>query len=407
MSASTPSPDSHPGSALSAVRQPILDLPKSGILDVVDYARGRDDILALWFGEGDLPTPSFICDGASRAMAEGHTFYTWQRGIPPLRDALSSYLGRLHAQPVPVDRITVTTSGMAAIMITMTALVGPGDGVAVVSPVWPNVFAAAEIAGARVTSIPAEREPSGHWTLDLDRLFAACDADPSIKAIFLNSPCNPTGWVCPAADIARLLDYARRRGLWIIADEVYGRFTYDTVSGSPAATAPSFLDIADPEDRLIVVNTFSKNWCMTGWRIGWMVTPASLGPTLEKLVQFSTSGTAPFLQYGALTALCDGEDFFQDLLARCAAARHTVVDTLAGLPSVDLAAPMGGFYAFFRVAGEPDSARLAKRLIDDAGVGLAPGVAFGPGGEDYLRLCFAGSPDLVARATKRLADALS
>jgi aspartate aminotransferase len=395
-----------PDAALAAIRPGIRDLPKSGILEIVDYARDRDDVMPLWFGEGDLPTPRFICDGATRAMSEGHTFYTWQRGIPPLRDALADYLSNLHAQPVEVDRITVTTSGMAAIMMTLTALLDPGAGIAVVSPVWPNIYAAADIAGAKITPVPASREPGGVWTLDVDTLFATCDADSSIRAIFINSPCNPTGWVCPAAEIERILEYSRRRGIWIIADEVYARLTFDLQTGEPAATAPSFLDIATSDDLLIVINTFSKNWCMTGWRIGWMVTPPSLGPTLEKLVQFSTSGTAPFLQYGALTALTEGEHFFQEMLARCAKARRAVIETLGPLAAVDLSVPAGAFYGFFRVEGELDSMSLAKRLIDETGVGLAPGVAFGPGGEGYLRLCFAGSPDYVAMALERLAKRL-
>ncbi len=389
-----------PSGTFASIRPEIAGLPESGILTVANYGREREGLLPLWFGEGDLPTPDFISEAAVRALRDGHTFYTYQRGIPPLREALSDYLHRLYGTEVAVDRITVTSSGMQAIMLTMQALIDPGDELVVVTPVWPNVYSAARIMGGVVRAVPMEAA-DGRWRLDPDRLFAACG--PRTRAVFINSPSNPTGWIMPREDMVRVVEFARARGLWIIADEVYGRFVYDR---GPGAVAPSFLEIIGPDDRLIVVNTFSKNWSMTGWRIGWMVAPAELGAAIENLVQFNTSGLPAFLQYGAVTALTEGEAAVAALVERCRGGRDIVCDRLAGIDGLSVAKPEGAFYLFFGVEGEADSIALAKRLIDEAGVGLAPGSAFGAGGEGYLRLCFAGSHAHLTKAMDRLVPIL-
>lgn len=386
-------------SPMSGIRPQIAALPESLIVKVADYGRASGkEILPLWFGEGDLPTPEFICDAANRAMRDGMTFYTHQRGIPPLRQALADYLTGLHGVPVAEERIVVTSSGMQAILLTLQALVGPGDEVVVVAPVWPNIFSAAHLVGATTKPVAARFGDDG-WTLDVEALFAACG--PATKAIFINSPCNPTGWIMPRADMERVRDFARARGLWIVSDEVYGRFVFDRPT-----PAPSFLEICTDEDQLVVVNTFSKCWAMTGWRVGWAVIPRGLGPTYENLVQYNTSGTPAFLQQAAVTALTDGEGFVAEMVERCRQGRELVCDRLSGLNRVRISPPDGAFYLFFGVEGESDSMALAKRLIDEAGVGLAPGVAFGAAGEGFLRLCFAGSPAFLERALDRLVPVL-
>ncbi|MGP1397151.1 MAG: pyridoxal phosphate-dependent aminotransferase [Inquilinaceae bacterium] len=385
--------------ALTGLRPEIVGLPASQIVEIATYGREREGMIPLWFGEGDLPTPDFISDAAIAALRQGHTFYTYQRGIPPLRQALSAYLQGLYDAPVDIDRITVTGSGMQAIQTVAQMLVGPGDEMVIVTPVWPNITAAVQMQGAGVRPVPTALGNDG-WQLDLDALFDACG--PKTKAIFINSPTNPTGWTLSAGDMLRVRDFVRDRGLWLVADEVYGRFSF-----GDDGVAPSFLQVMGPEDRLVVVNTFSKNWSMTGWRIGWIVAPPALGPVLENLVQYNTSGTPAFLQYGALAALEKGEDYVGDLVARCRRMRDLVYDRLSVLPRVRIARPDGAFYAFFAVEGEPDSMALARRLVDEAGVGLAPGTAFNKGGEGYLRLCFAASPQRIEPALDRLAPALS
>lgn len=380
------------------LRPSIAGLPASPITQIADYGRGRPGLIPLWFGEGDLATPEPIVEAGVRALRDGRVFYTWQRGLPALRDALSAYLERVHGTAVAVDRITVTSSGMTAIMMTVQALLDPGDEVVVVSPVWPNIAAAVRVAGGTVRPVAMTLGESG-WSLDLEALTAACG--PRTRAIFVNSPGNPTGWVMEREEMAALVAFARPRGLWIIADEVYARLVYDR----PAA--PSFLEVTEPEDRLVVINSFSKNWSMTGWRLGWIVAPAALGETLADLVQFSTSGTPEFVQHAGLAALEIGEPYVAELVERCRTARDLVCGALAALPRVRVRPPAGAFYAFFTVEGETDSVALARRVVDEAGVGLAPGVAFGAGGDGALRLCYAGGLDRIGEAVRRITPVLS
>ncbi|MGD1878127.1 MAG: pyridoxal phosphate-dependent aminotransferase [Kiloniellaceae bacterium] len=379
-------------------------LAPSKIVELWELGFGRDDLIALFVGEGDEPTPAFISEAASRALAEGHTFYTPKRGIPDLRHALSGYIRHHFAAEVDSERVTVTSSGMNAIMLTLQAILSPGATLVAPSPVWPNVLSATEIAGGRVKTVAMTALPEGGFTLDLERLFDACDE--TTRALFIVSPSNPTGWVIDPAEQRAVLDFCRQRGIWLIADEVYHRFVYDPIR-FPEGVAPSFLQIAAPDDPLIVVNSFSKAWCMTGWRQGWLVHPARLGPVLDNLIEYNTSGGQSFLQYGCLAALTQGEPFVEALVARCGQAAETVFQQLAALPRVSLARPAGAFYAFFRVEGVDDSLAFAKRILAETGVGLAPGSAFGPGGEGHLRLCFAGSPAPMASGLDRLRQVLS
>jgi aspartate/methionine/tyrosine aminotransferase len=234
------------------------------------------------------------------------------------------------------------------------------------------------------------------WRLDPERLAAA--VTPATRAIFFNSPANPTGFIATESELVAALDLARRKNLWIVADEIYGRMTYD------GRRAPSFHDVMAPDDKILFVQTLSKNWAMTGWRIGWLEAPPALAPVIENLVQYSTSGVPVFIQRAAAAALDQGETFLADLKQRMRASRDILAEGLKATGRVHFAEPEGAFYLFCSVAGEPDSRRLAFRLIDEAGVGAAPGDAFGPGGEGYLRLCFARDPKEIAEATRRLVN---
>lgn len=168
-----------------------LTAPESGIVEVVNYARGREGLLPLWVGEGDLPTPDFISRAAMDALASGETFYTWQRGIPELRRALSDYYNRHFSVRLPAEHFYVTGSGMQAIQISVQALTSPGDEFVYLTPAWPNIAAALEIAGARSVGVELQFE-GGKWALDLDRVEAAIT--PKTRGIFINTPSNPTGW---------------------------------------------------------------------------------------------------------------------------------------------------------------------------------------------------------------------
>ncbi|EPE99638.1 pyridoxal phosphate-dependent aminotransferase [Rhizobium grahamii] len=369
--------------------------PESGIVEVVNYARGRDGLLPLWVGEGDLPTPEFINKAAMDALSGGETFYTYQRGIPELRQALSDYYARHFGVTLPVEHFFVTGSGMQAIQIAVQALTSPGDELVYLTPAWPNIAAALEIAGARSVAAQLSFE-GGKWAVDLDRIGAAIT--PKTKGLFINTPSNPTGWTASEDDLRAILALARKHDLWIMADEIYARYYF------AGGRAPSFLDVMEPDDKVMFVNSFSKNWSMTGWRVGWIVAPAQTGQVLENLIQYSTSGVAQFMQRGAVTALNDGDAFVQSNIDKARRSRDILCDALIATNRVETLKPDGALYAFLKIDGVTDSRSAAIDIVDKTGVGLAPGAAFGPGGELFLRACFLRDPAQVQIAADRLCD---
>lgn len=368
--------------------------PESGIVAVMNHGRGKDGLLPFWAGEGDLPTPGFIADAATQGLRAGETFYTWQRGIPELREALARYYARHFASVFAAEEFMVTASGMHAIQLALDAVAGPGDEVVYLSPAWPNFDAAAAIANARPVAVMLDRSGNG-WSCDVEKLQAAIT--PRTKALFINTPSNPTGWTADHETLRAILDLARSRGLWIIADEIYSLFYYG------GARAPSFIDVMQPDDRIIFVNSFSKNWAMTGWRVGWLKIHPELQQVFENLIQYSTSGVAAFLQRGAVAALDHGDDFVAEQVERARKARDIVCTRLLATGRVDLAPPAGAFYVFFRIDGVDDVRQAAFDIVDHANVGLAPGTAFGASGEGYFRMCFHRRLDQVEEGAERLA----
>ncbi|MFN0262453.1 pyridoxal phosphate-dependent aminotransferase [Tepidamorphus sp. 3E244] len=375
--------------------------PESGIVEVMNYGFDRQGLIPLWAGEGDIPTPDFICDAASRALAEGQTFYTYQRGIPPLRQALCEYSKWLYGTPNQAERFYVTGSGMHAIQTVITLCADPGDEMIYHAPAWPNLPAACSVAGVVPVPVAMDFSPEG-WSLDLQRVFDA--VTEHTRAICINSPSNPTGWVMPQADMVELLAFCRERGLWIVADEVYGRFVYDqkTLGAHGRPLAPSLHHLVEPEDRVLFVNTFSKNWAMTGWRIGWIEGPESIGLETENIIQYSISGVASFMQTAAITALHEGDEFAEGVIADARAGRQIVSEGLAQSGRCRFAEPEGAFYSFFAIDGFKDTDKLGLRLVDEAGIGIAPGSAFGVEGKGFLRICFVRRRDGLREAMDRL-----
>jgi aspartate aminotransferase len=384
--------------AANGLRHSIELLPGSLIRHVAEPHMGREGLVRLWFGEPDVPTPQFIKDAATAALDDNHVFYAQNRGVPLLRQTISEYASNLHGYPIGIDRITVTGSGMNAIMMVSEALMSAGDNMVAIGPLWPNCKETVRIMDAEPRQVALHLGDDGRWKLDMDELFDA--TDDRTRAIFVNSPGNPTGWVMPRDEQAALLAECRKRGIWLIADEVYLRLAYE--SDLPLGRAPSFLDVCEADDRLIVINSFSKSWSMTGWRLGWLTHPADVGEAFEKLVEYNIANPTTFVQYAGVTAIREGEPFVEETLERYRRNRDIVVQRLGAMKRVTLSRPEGAFYAFFAVDGMTDSVAFATKLIEEAGVGLAPGRAFSDDGEGWMRLCFAADTATVSEGMDRL-----
>ena len=371
------------------MRQAVLNLEESKIREVANAGMDRADVLPFWFGESDEVTPAAIRDAGIASLQAGETFYSHNLGLPELRQAVSAYASRLHGD-VALDRLAITSGGVNALIVAMQALIDAGDEVVAVTPVWPNLTAQPVILGARLTCVALQPDAEGAWRLDLPALLAAIT--PRTKLLVVNSPNNPTGWTLSKDEQTAILTRCRKTGTWILSDEVYERlyFRGDTASGA----APSFLDLARPDDRLVVVQSFSKAFLMTGWRLGYLVMPPDMTPQVGKLLEFNTSCAPVFVQRAALVALQQTESITPRIVAHLKTCRDTLVPLLQAVPGVKTSAAPGGMYAFLRVAGHADSLQLAKRLVAEAGLGLAPGIAFAPEAEGWLRWCFA-SKDLA------------
>ena len=382
-------------------RPAVRSLTASKIRELVNDGLGNPDVLAFWVGEPDEPTPDFIRQAGMASIAAGELFYTHNLGIPELRETLAGYVTRLHRR-TPPDEIAVTSAGVNALMLASQLIVDPGDRVVEVVPLWPNLQEIPKILGAEVNCVPLEFAREG-WRLDLDRLLDALT--PGTKALYLNSPNNPTGWTITREAQRAVLERCRRDGIWIFADDAYERLYFGD-EGGIAGVAPSFLDLAESGERVISTNTFSKSWLMTGWRLGWLVVPPTLTADLGKLIEYNTSCAPVFVQRAGAVAVAEGEPVIARTLVRLRRARDLLIGELNRIPGVQAARPLGAMYAFFRVEGVDDSLAFCKRLVREAGLGLAPGSAFGPLGEGYARWCFAAAEARLADGLGRLRRAL-
>jgi len=378
---------------MSLIRPDIQALADSQILEVWREGQGIDGIIGMWAGEADIPTPAFICEAAAKALAEGHTFYSDNRGIPPLRQALRDYHHRIYGIDLPDSRVAITGSGMNSVMLVAQAIARAGDNIVAISPSWPNICRAMQINNAAIREVSLLHGNAG-WGLDLDAVFEACDEHT--RMIYIASPGNPTGFMIEREEAEALLAFCRERRIAIMSDEVYHRIVYDRDH------AFSFLEIARPDDPVFVIGTFSKSWAMTGWRMGWLVFPEGWAAQFEKLIQFNTSGGQAFLQYGAIAALNDGDAFTAEFVERCRVGREIVNARLAHMPRVRNIPNNGSFYAMFAIDGVADTMTFCKRAVREARIGMAPGEAFGKGAEGLVRLCYAKSPENLAIAMDRL-----
>ncbi len=366
-------------------------------VQMMSYARGKDNMITLAQGEGDSPTPDFIIDAVVNAMREGKTYYGPVLGIDPLRSAISDYYTRIYNLNIPSSRIFVTQSGSTAVHLSLASLLDKGDEVVAVTPIWKNLLGAIELTQASTVQVFLDHNEQG-WSLDLNKLFAACT--PYTKVILMVTPSNPTGWTATREQMKEILEFARRRGIWIIADEVYSRLVFD------GTRAPSFLDVAEPDDHLLVINSFSKSWAMTGWRMGWIVGPPEAEEKIRDVALYNNLCPQTFAQYGGIAALEQGEDFLKSQIDLWRSNRDLTMKRFAEMGRIQMTKPQATFYGFFKVDGEPDCLEMTRKFIDQAGVLLSPGCAFGQSCKGYIRMCFAVSERRLNEALDRMQKVL-
>lgn len=374
-----------------AARGAVRALSASRIREIYNLGVGMPGLLAFWAGEGDEPTPDFIRRAGMASIEAGEVYYSQNLGIPELREALSRYIGTFRRR-VSAQQVAVTSSGVNALMLASQLLLDPGDRAVEVVPLWPNLQEIPRILGARTVTVSLRFRDG--WTLDLDELIDALT--PGTRAVYINSPNNPTGWTMRREDQKAILAHCRRHGIWIVSDDAYERLYYD------GEVSPSFLDLADENDRIIGANTFSKSWLMTGWRLGWLVVPPALAPDLAKLIEYNTSCAPVFVQRAGIAAVKEGEPVIAHSRERFRKARDFLFKELRGISRVHCSLPPGAMYMFFGVEGMADSLEFCKKLLRETALGLAPGSAFGPEGEGYVRWCFASSEERLAEAVARL-----
>ena len=372
-----------------------IEAKDSLIRQISLLAEGVEKPYKLYFGESDMTTPAFICDAAYDAMKQGHTFYTNSTGYLDLREAIVKKFQEIHGVVYKPTEVVCTGGAVMAIFMSIRALVDPGDNVVIVTPTWPVFSSIVTLLGAEARAVPLSETANG-FALDIDRIRGAIDNHT--KMLIINSPSNPTGWVISEDEQKALWDLAVKKDFMILADEVYDRLVFDRPS------APSFAKIATDKDHLIVINSFSKTYNMTGWRLGYAMTSEKLVKLMGKLEEFLISNPPAMVQRAAIVALRDGEPYVAEIRAKYAKQRQLVMDRLKAIPNLTLPTPMGGFYAFPKIDGLHDSLTFAKKLLQEGRVGMAPGIAFGESGEGYMRMCFAASDAVLVPALDRFKE---
>lgn len=375
-------------------RQTVQNLPPNPGAEVLRYGWLKEGVLSLAQGEGCAPTPDFIIDAANKAMLEGKTHYGPVLGQPALRQEVSSYYQRIFDVDVAPSRAFITGSGTTAMHLALTSILETGDEVVAITPIWKNLLGAVELAQAKTIQVPLDYDETTGWSLDMDRLLDSCT--DKTKAILIVTPSNPTGWFMRHDEMQIILDYARQRGIWVVSDEVYNRSAYGLLH------APSFLEVAGADDLLLTINSFSKSWAMTGWRLGWMTGPAFAEEIIRDIALYDNMGPPTFTQFGGIAALKDGEEFIASQTALWESNIDRLMNWFAQKPHTHISRPKSTFYGFFKVDGEDDCLKLAMRLIDEVGLSLAPGCAFGKSCTGWLRLCFAVSQTKLDDALGRL-----
>jgi aspartate/methionine/tyrosine aminotransferase len=375
------------------------EVPRSRIRELADEAMKMEGVIRLYFGESNLPTPDFIKQAACRALEEGYTFYSENAGLPGLRRDIAAYYRRLHGQDLdPETEIVITASGVQALHLSIRCAIDPGDEAVLLTPAWPNATSTVLMDSGTPHEIPLEYR-GGRYRVNFQALEEA--VTPRTRLLVYTSPSNPLGWVATEEEQDGLLDFARRHDLWLLADEVYDRIYFRTPE--PGVPAPSILRKASRDDAVMVAQSFSKTYCMTGWRVGWIVARRDVGQRAAQLNEFIVSHAASFSQRAAQAAMAQGEEEVKRMVARYKANRDFCLGMLSEIPGVSVPSPDGAFYLFPRIDGLSDSFEFCRRLLRETKVGIAPGVAFGAGGEGSVRICYAAEQSILKEGMEKLA----
>ncbi len=383
-----------------ALASSLSRIQHSRIRELADVAFGMEDVLRLQFGESNLPTPQFIKDAAQQAMADGFTFYTENAGLPSLREAIAAKYAELHQVDLdPMSEIVVTASGVQALNVAIRCTINPGDQALILSPNWPNATEIVKMFGATPIEIPLIAEGE-RFVIDFAALEAAIT--PQTKLFIYTSPSNPLGWVATVDDQRNLLDFCRRHGLWLLADEVYERIYYGNAEEGERVVAPSILRLCTRDDAVIAAMSFSKSYRMTGWRLGWLVSRRDLVQSATLLNEYIISHAPSMVQKAGEIALAHGEDELAAMVESLDEQRTFCLEQLSAFPGVTVPTPEGAFYLFPRIEGVTDSFGFALDLLKETKVAVAPGVAFGNGGEGAIRICYAADMATLEPAMARI-----
>ena len=388
---------------LQSLNPEILSFKETAIMEVANFGRNFQKetgkyVYPAWFGEGDTETSKLIYDKTIESLVKGKTFYTYQNGIQELRSEISRYMNEIFNINTKPENHSVVTGGMMGLRLICDLIIDSGDEVVMVGPVWPNIRSSVLLKKGNIKEISLQLK-DGEWFLDYDKLIRSITS--KTKMVFVNSPGNPTGWEMAKSQQERLLNHTRDVGCWLVADEVYHQITYNDLP------SPSFLESSLASDKLIVINSSSKSFNMTGWRIGWITHPEELSSHIAKLVQITTTGVPEFLQDGLIAALQNYKIITNELRINLKKSRDIMFNRLVSWNQVECSVPNAAFYAFFKVKGVKDSLEFSKKLILETNVGVAPGIAFGQSGEGHIRICFAAKESFINQIMDRLEPILN
>jgi aspartate aminotransferase len=379
-----------------------LRVPYSRIRELAEAAMKMEGVFKLYFGESNIPTPQFIKDAACQALDEGYTFYTENAGIPGLRRDLADYYFRTQGIRLdPETEIVITASGVQALHSTIRCALNPGDEAIILTPAWPNASSDVQMDNAIPVEVPLQFHGGG-YSIDFEALEKA--VTPRTRLLVCTSPSNPIGWVATEKEQEQILEFIRRHDLWLLADEVYDRIYYRCSELGMAA--PSILRKATRDDAVMVAQSFSKTYCMTGWRVGWMVARRDAAKKAAELNEFIVSHAASFAQRAAQTALARGEESIRKMVALYKENRNFCLRALSEIKGVQVPSPDGAFYLFPKIEGLRDSFEFCWRLLIETKVGIAPGVAFGTGGEGSVRICYAVERSILEPALEKFSNFL-